>query len=122
MISLITCIYNQTSELFAECALSVATQNVPLEWIIVDDCSDESFVEMYRRTVAESGLLPHAKIVRCCERSGLAKARNQALNEASGDWVVVLDSDDCLVENCLLMLEKQPSSCLVACFGVEFFS
>lgn len=99
MISIIVPVYNAQSYI-DQCIRSVLSQSYrDLELILIDDGStDESLCKCRRweddpRVV----LLP-------TENRGVSAARNLGLQSASGDWILFLDSDDYLLDNCLVSL------------------
>jgi len=62
-----------------------------IEVLVVDDCSSDS-----TRAVVEemAGTDPRVRLFSTGVNGGPAVARNVALNNARGDWVVLLDADD----------------------------
>lgn len=93
-ISVITCVWNQCEDFFSECAASVAALSADIEWIITDDSSSNDAAASYRQIVdTVAGHVP-VQIITLPQRCGLSRARNVALNNAAGEWGVVLDSDD----------------------------
>ncbi|MFP4163697.1 MAG: glycosyltransferase family 2 protein [Chitinispirillaceae bacterium] len=57
------------------------------ELIIADDGSSDDTPEL-------TDTYPEARWIRLDENSGVAKARNSAVDASSGDWIAFLDSDD----------------------------
>lgn len=107
LISVIIPVYNVESYLCA-CVESVIAQiDVTKEIILVDDGSTDSsgricdkYAEQYPfiRTVHKNN-------------SGLSGARNRGFEEASGDWIIFLDSDDVWADkDCLTKLLHYASS------------
>ena len=121
LISIITCIHNQRYDLFLDCAQSVARQAGPIEWIIVDDGSDAEFSEAYNNCLENFPAKIDVKVLRVPHNIGLSQARNQGLRLASGDWIVVLDSDDYLASTLSHSLHQLPSEAALACFAVRYF-
>jgi len=80
-------------ELLARAVVSVAQQqNIELEIIIVDDCSNDGTQEM-----VEEMLKPRDARIRYLRHDtnqGLAAARNTAIGHAEGDWFAFCDDDD----------------------------
>lgn len=69
---------------------SVMEQDVPLELIVIDDCSPESLEEAltpYRED-------PRVTIVRNEQNMGAAESRNRGVAMAQGRYVAFLDADD----------------------------
>ncbi|MEU9479744.1 bifunctional glycosyltransferase family 2 protein/CDP-glycerol:glycerophosphate glycerophosphotransferase [Streptomyces sp. NPDC048191] len=83
----------------SECLDSVLAQSYPdLELIVVDDCSPDAcgaIIDEY--AVRDARVRP----VHLAENQGLGRARNAGMAEASGDYLVFLDSDDTLTPDAL---------------------
>ncbi len=60
---------------------------VEIEVIVVDDGSTDNTADLVR------GSFPSVKFIQQ-ENAGVSAARNAGLNEASGEWIALLDSDD----------------------------
>jgi len=71
------------------------------EVLVVDDDSTDDSVEVIR-----SFTDPRIKLLRHDKNRGVLPARNTALDAATGEWVVFLDSDDELVPNGLATMHK----------------
>jgi len=75
-------------ELLLRALASVYAQTLtPEEVIVVDDGSDVSLVAVLEEKY------PQVKLLRQ-PNSGVSRARNFGVNQASGDWIAFLDSDD----------------------------
>lgn len=88
------------------CARSLFEQSYPdLEYIFVDDCSPDRSIEILERVMTD---YPERKdtvrIVRHSRNRGLAAARNTALDNATGEFVCIVDSDDWLELDGIQML------------------
>lgn len=101
LFSVIVPIYN-VAPFLRQCIDSVICQKTEFEVILVDDGSTDG-----------SGLICDEYAEKYCfikvihqKNQGLAGARNTGLENASGDWIVFLDSDDWLEYNTLSVLEK----------------
>ncbi len=79
----------QVRELLARCLASLerATQDIPLEIIVVDNASTDGSVEMLRAN------FPHARVTANSENVGFAKANNQGLTIARGRYWMLLNPD-----------------------------
>lgn len=62
-----------------------------LEILVMDDDSPEQFVPLLRAVVASD---PRARLIRMPKNGGTYVARNRALDEATGEFFTVHDSDD----------------------------
>ena len=69
---------------------SVLCQDVPLELLVIDDCSPESLEE----ALAPYRTDPRVRIIRNEKNLGAAQSRNQGVSLANGEYVAFLDSDD----------------------------
>lgn len=61
------------------------------ELIIVDDCSPDA---TGAAALAAAKGDPRVRVVRAPENGGVARARNLGMQQATGTWIAVLDSDD----------------------------
>lgn len=97
----ITCViptYNQR-DFIKEAIDSALNQTIPCEVIVVNDGStdDTKFIlEDYEGRI---------KVINQTNR-GLPSARNTGIMNASGEWILFLDSDDILEPNCVDSIQK----------------
>jgi succinoglycan biosynthesis protein ExoO len=91
VISVIMANYN--CDAFLESAIrSVLNQTNPaIELILVDDGSRDRSVEIAKAIAKEDGRL---KVFSGTRFGGPAPVRNYALQQAKGDWIAIVDSDD----------------------------
>lgn len=120
MMSIITCVYNQREDLFRACVQSVVAQPGPIEWLLVDDGSSPAFANSYGRILGEVNSSHKIDLTTLPSNRGLSFARNEAIKRASGDWIVVLDSDDALATDLAQTLGRLPDSQKLVCFDVDF--
>jgi glycosyltransferase, group 2 family len=71
---------------------------VELEHIIVDDGSHDDTPKIVRQYAAK---YPHIKFIAFPQNRGTNAARNAAIKTASGDFCIILDSDDYFVDDAL---------------------
>ncbi|MER6980581.1 glycosyltransferase family 2 protein, partial [Streptomyces carpinensis] len=82
-----------------ECLESVLSQSfMDLELIAVDDCSPDACGAIIDEFAARD---PRVKAVHLAENQGLGRARNAGMAQATGDYLVFLDSDDTLAPDAL---------------------
>ncbi|MFJ9627493.1 CDP-glycerol glycerophosphotransferase family protein [Streptomyces sp. NPDC101175] len=82
-----------------ECLESVLSQSCPdLELIAVDDCSPDACGAIIDEFAARDA---RVRAVHLPENQGLGRARNAGLEQATGDYLVFLDSDDTLTPDAL---------------------
>ncbi|MEV6110923.1 glycosyltransferase family 2 protein, partial [Streptomyces sp. NPDC052109] len=83
----------------SECLDSVLSQSYPdLELIAVDDCSPDACGAIIDEYAARDA---RVRPVHLAQNRGLGRARNAGMAEASGDYLVFLDSDDTLTPDAL---------------------
>lgn len=89
-----------------KCARSLFEQSAQdVEYIFVDDCSPDSSIALLNKVLEE---YPHRRaqvsVIRHPRNIGLAAARNTALQHATGEYVLHVDSDDYLEPNAVEVL------------------
>lgn len=72
-----------------------------LEILVVDDASPDGTLALARRFAAKDG---RVRVLAQTENGGVSKARNRGVQEARGEWIAFLDSDDLWMPD---KLEKQ---------------
>ncbi len=71
---------------------SVLAQSLgDLEIVVVDDGSDDGSVELVERVMERD---PRVRLLRSSRNGGPARARNLALEVATGSWLAIVDADD----------------------------
>ena len=99
-ISVLITVYNCENYL-RDCLDSVVNQTFNkdlLEVIIVDDCSTDNSVEICKEYTINN---PNWKLIINKSNQGCATSRNIALKNATGNYIVILDSDDMLYKESL---------------------
>lgn len=88
------------------CARSLFEQTYPeLEYIFVDDCTTDKSIFILKDTLLDYPLRSsRVKIIKHELNRGLAASRNTALDNASGEFVCAVDSDDWLEINAIELL------------------
>lgn len=97
MITVSICVPVYGVERYIErCARSVFEQTYDnIEYIFVDDCSPDHSIDILKNVIEEyPARKPNVRIVRHEHNRGLAAARNTAIDNAGGDFVLHIDSDD----------------------------
>lgn len=112
--SIIIPVYN-VEEYIEKCISSVLNQDFDdYEIIVVDDETPDNSMAIVQRFANE---FPEKIKIIHQKNKGLGGARNTGAAEASGDYLVFLDSDDYLSENMLKevndCLEKEPTDMLI---------
>ncbi len=117
-VSIIIPIYN-VEEYISKCIDSVLAQVIsPYEIILIDDGSTDhtyNICESYEKKYNNIKLISQ-------ENQGVAAARNRGIEEANGDWILFIDSDDIINENLLKdFLPFLKSDFDIGLFGFKYF-
>lgn len=101
-VSIIIPTYNVASYII-ECLESVASQTYrgSLECIVVDDCGTDDSIALADNFIQHYSGKIDFRILHRQKNGGLSAARNTGLNEAKGEFVYFLDSDDYITPNCI---------------------
>lgn len=101
-ISIIIPVYN-VEEYISTCLESVFRQSYrgTLECILVDDCGTDKSMAVVEQLIADYTGPIECKILHHDHNRGLSTARNTGTNEAKGDYIYYLDSDDYISDDCL---------------------
>lgn len=104
-ISVIIPVYNVERYIVA-CLKSVVSQSWKgeIECILIDDCSTDSSLQLINDFVSSYAGTVEFVIRSLPVNSGVAAARNLALDMVTGDYVYILDSDDAMSEHCLQLM------------------
>ena len=96
-VSIIVPVYN-VAPYVEDCIRSVMRQTYDgkMECIIVDDCGTDDSMTIVERLVSEYNGPIEFKILHHTHNRGLSAARNTGIGNASGDYLLFLDSDDWL--------------------------
>lgn len=91
LVSVIVPVYNTPEGPLRRCFRSLLAQDYRnIEFIVVDDGSDEDCVAVLNEVLASE---PRARII-AGGHKGVSHARNTGLDAASGEWAAFVDSDD----------------------------
>lgn len=109
-VSLLIPVYG-VEQFIEKCAISLFEQTYKnIEYIFIDDCTPDRSIQVLNDVI---GKYPeregHVTILRHSKNLGLAQARNTALDAATGDFILNIDSDD------YLELKAIERLCEVAC-------
>ena len=102
-VSVVIAAYNAASFVGAAVKSALEQEDVSLEVVVVDDVSTDT-----TKAVLADLAQHDQRIVTlsCSQNMGPAGARNVALEQAQGDWIAVLDSDDRYMEHRLSRMIK----------------
>ena len=111
-VSLLVPIYG-VEQYIERCARSLFEQTYPnLEFVFVNDCTPDRSIEVLKKVMEDYSERKGAvRIVDHEKNKGIAAARNTGLDNVSGEFVVMVDSDDWLELNAIeLMVKRQKVS------------
>ena len=120
-ISVVIPLYNKEAEI-ERTLLSVINQSLkPREIIVVDDGSTDSSADIVRQIIER---YPEHNIRLVSQtNAGVSAARNRGIEEATGEYIALLDGDDCyltgyIAEVCRLMTYYPASDCFSTGFDI----
>lgn len=100
-ISLIIPVY-KVAAYIERCLRSVIKQTYDhFECILVDDASPDDSIAVCERIIAEYEGPIRFRILRHEQNRGLSAARNTAIDAATGDYLLFIDSDDLVSDDCV---------------------
>lgn len=107
-VSVIMPVFNAESYL-AEAIESILTQiHHHLELVIVDDGSNDGSIQIVTEAARQDSRIKFFQE----KHGGACRARNRAMSEATGEWIVAMDADDISlphrIEKLLFHAERQP--------------
>ena len=103
-LSLIIPVYN-VSPYVERCLQSVIRQTYDrFECILVDDASPDDSIAKCERMIATYGGNIRFRILRHEKNRGLSAARNTGTDAATGDYILYVDSDDMISDDCVQKL------------------
>ena len=101
MVSVIIPIY-EVSDYVERCIRSVIGQSYSdIECIIVDDATKDDSIVKCERLIEEYDGPIRFRVLHHEVNRGLSAARNTGTEEATGEWIYYLDSDDEITPDCL---------------------
>ena len=109
LVSILVPIY-KVEQWIEKCATSLLRQSYEnIEYVFVDDCSPDNSIDVLKNTIKRyPKRSSQCKIIRHVNNKGLSGARNTALNNANGVFVLHVDSDDWLETDAVsVLVQKQ---------------
>lgn len=98
-VSIIIPIYN-VSDFIESCISSALNQTYEdIEYILIDDCSPDDSINKAKIIIEKHIRKPFVKIITHNVNKGLSGARNTGIENASGEYLYFLDSDDKIPSN-----------------------
>ncbi len=124
-VTIITPIYN-VEKYIERCVVSLFEQNFDdIEYIFVNDCTPDNSVEILEKIIEKyPNRKPNIKIIHHKENKGLGSARKTGLEQATGEYIVHIDSDDWVeldMVSSLYNKAKETDADIVGCDYVKHF-
>ncbi|ETA80689.1 hypothetical protein T472_0210570 [Youngiibacter fragilis 232.1] len=102
-ISVVMPVYNVDTRWLDEAVKSVLSSTYDnFELILVDDCSTDERVTKYLGSISDS----RVKVTRNEKNLGISGTSNRGAEEASGEYIVMMDNDDLIHRNALLHIAE----------------
>lgn len=100
------CVPVYGTEAFIEkCFMSILNQTYKnFEMVFVDDCTKDNAISVLESAVEREKAFSKVNIVRHTKNKGLAGSRKTGIENAKGDYLFFLDSDDTIPENSIQKL------------------
>ena len=104
-ISIIIPTYN-VSKYIEKCLLSVLNQDFegPIEILVIDDCGNDDSISKVETIISQHPRGELARVIHHEANKGLGPSRNTGVENAQGQYIFFLDSDDWISPNCLKLL------------------
>lgn len=94
-ISIIVPVYNVENYIFT-CLKSITNQDYAgsIECILIDDCGNDQSIYIAETFIKQYNGKITFKIINHCQNKGLSAARNTGIKNATGEYLLFIDSDD----------------------------
>lgn len=97
-------IYNSVSCIQTS-LMSALTQSYPsIEFILVDDCCNDGTFDVIDYIVSSHDRRVDIRIISHSQKLGASSSRNQIIDEARGEFLYFMDSDDTIAKNTIELL------------------
>ncbi len=118
-VTIIIPIYN-VDKYIERCAVSLFEQDFnDIEYVFVNDCTPDNSVRILQKVIEKHpNRKPHIKIIHHKDNRGLGGARKTGLEQATGEYILHIDSDDwCELDmvSSLYNKAKETDADIVAC-------
>lgn len=91
LISIIMAAYNSEKTIGQAIASALAQTYENIELIVIDDCSSDGTVEAVQKYIEQDS---RVRLLRNDQNSGVSLTRKKGIENAKGEWLALLDSDD----------------------------
>lgn len=124
-VSVLIPIYN-VEKYIEKCLITLFNQTYQnIEYVFVDDCSKDSSIEILYKTIEQFPCRKNnVKIIKHPINMGLSAARNTALRNSTGEYIIHLDSDDyfdlTMIEEMVFQAKYTNADMVVCDFMLEY--
>jgi glycosyltransferase involved in cell wall biosynthesis len=124
LVSVIVPAYNGERTVLRTLSSIVRQKYRPLQLIVVDDASRDLTASLVEDFVEKNGFLDGFRLVRLDENLGLSRSLNNGIQEADGDFVLVLHQDcelvgDDWVERALALMVDERVAVVTGYYGIS---
>lgn len=117
MISVIVPLYNKEETICKTIESVLRQTSSDWELVIIDDGSTDRSRDVVSKYLNDQRILYYYK-----PNGGVSSARNYGINNASGDWMMYLDADDILLDNCISIFENAISKYDADVYVADYYS
>ena len=75
-----------------------------IEFLIIDDCGEDGSIDVIERMKAEHPRGSDVHVIKNKCNMGVAASRNRIIDEALGEYIYFMDSDDMITENTIALM------------------
>ena len=105
-VSILVPFYN-VEKYVGKCVTSLFTQTYKnIEYIFVNDCTPDKSLEVINEYIIKYGIGEKCKIINHERNQGISQSRNDCLDNATGDYILFIDSDDYIDPDMVELLLK----------------
>ena len=101
MVSIIIPLYNVENYVIDSLKSAFAQSYSDVDFLLVDDCSTDHTMQIVEEYVLNHPRREAVRIIHHDKNLGLSAARNTGLEQAYGEYVYFMDSDDEITEDCI---------------------
>ena len=101
MVSIIIPLYNVENYVIDSLKSAFAQTYSDIEFLLVDDCSTDHTMQIVEEYVLNHPRREAVRIIHHDKNLGLSAARNTGLEQAYGEYIFFMDSDDEITEDCI---------------------
>lgn len=121
-VSILVPIYNVENH-FGACLDSIFSQTYEdIEYVFVNDCTPDGSMAVLEEKIKQ---YPHhtnsVKVIENSTNQGIAKVRNTLLDNAGGDYILFVDSDDWIESDMVSLLAREAISKNADIIGCDYF-